>query len=128
MVKGSNFILKCLNCNKSGDLKSLLKILKAMVIKVKFYLLLLFLSTTLPVLSQDVKEVEGDAAFLFAYSVREGQMNNFVEGYKKHLQWHIDKKDPLPWSAWFVFTGNRLGLFIQPAPGEQWQQPHPKVH
>ena len=59
MVKGSNFILKCLNCNKSGDLKSLLKILKAMVIKVKFYLLLLFLSTTLPVLSQDVKEVEG---------------------------------------------------------------------
>ena len=83
-----------------------------MVIKVKFYLLLLFLSTTLPVLSQDVKEVEGDAAFLFAYSVREGQMNNFVEGYKKHLQWHIDKKDPLPWYAWFVFTGNRLDLFI----------------
>ncbi len=83
-----------------------------MVIKVKFYLLLLFISTTLPVLSQDVKEVEGDAAFLFAYSVKEGQMNNFVEGYKKHLQWHMDKNDPLPWYAWFVFTGNRLGLFI----------------
>ena len=82
------------------------------VIKVKFYLLLLLLFTTFSVLSQEVKEVEGDAAFLFAYTVREEQMNNFVEGYKKHLQWHMDKNDPLPWYAWFVFTGNRLGLFI----------------
>ena len=33
-------------------------------------------------------------------------------GYKQHLEWHKQKNDQLPWYAWNVQTGSRLGLFI----------------
>lgn len=53
-----------------------------------------------------------NAAFLFAYQPKAGMEGLFNEGYKRHLQWHREKRDPLIWYAWQVVIGQRLGLFI----------------
>lgn len=36
----------------------------------------------------------------------------FDEAYRRHLEWHRQVKDPLPWYGWYVTTGERLGVFI----------------
>ena len=53
-----------------------------------------------------------NAAFLFAYYPKEGMKSHFENGYKRHLNWHKQKNDNLVWYAWYVASGNRLGLFI----------------
>lgn len=57
-------------------------------------------------------DVSGDAAYIFAYYPKENAQELFEAGYKKHLEWHKEKQDPLVWYAWYVQTGSRLGLFI----------------
>lgn len=52
------------------------------------------------------------AAFLFSYTLKEGMKEQFDSGYKKHLEWHWQQKDPLLWYAWYVVFGERLGMFI----------------
>lgn len=42
------------------------------------------------------------AAFLFAYYPKEGMSVQFNQGYKRHLDWHREHKDPLVWYAWYV--------------------------
>lgn len=54
----------------------------------------------------------GDAAHLFAYWPKEGQKERFDEGYRAHLQWHRDRRDPLVWYGWYVSSGERIGMFI----------------
>lgn len=54
----------------------------------------------------------GDAAYLFAYFPKEGQEDRFDEGYRTHLNWHLDKRDPLAWYGWYVASGERVGMFI----------------
>lgn len=54
----------------------------------------------------------GDAAFLFAYHPKEGARALFQEGYRRHLEWHRQREDPLPWYAWWVVTGDRIGMFV----------------
>jgi hypothetical protein len=54
----------------------------------------------------------GDAAHLFAYWPKKGMGKRFDEGYRTHLQWHRGKHDPLVWYAWYVYDGDRAGLFI----------------
>lgn len=78
--------------------------------KYPIMLMLIFLSIrSLPAQNADVK---GNAAYLFAYYPKEDAREQFENGYKKHLSWHEAKKDPLVWYAWYVQTGDRLGLFI----------------
>lgn len=54
----------------------------------------------------------GDAAHLFAYWPKEGQEERFDEAYRKHLEWHRARRDPLVWYGWYVSSGDRVGMFI----------------
>jgi hypothetical protein len=54
----------------------------------------------------------GPAAFLFEYRLTPGNEARFEEGYRRHLDWHRRKNDPLPWYGWNVATGERLDVFI----------------
>lgn len=60
----------------------------------------------------DATDSTGDAAFLFAYCPKAGERELFEEGYRRHLDWHRQRSDPLPWYAWWVVTGDRVGLFV----------------
>lgn len=57
------------------------------------------------------------AAFFFAYHPKPGMKHLFEEGYRRHLDWHRDKGDRLPWLAWYVTSGDRLGLFVDASVG-----------
>lgn len=52
------------------------------------------------------------AAFVYGYYPNEGQQELFDEGYRRHLEWHRQHNDPLPWYGWYVTSGDRIGLFI----------------
>lgn len=54
----------------------------------------------------------GTAAFLFGYHLKPGMQAQFDEGYRRHLRWHEDRKDPLVWYGWYVASGERAGMFI----------------
>lgn len=54
----------------------------------------------------------GDAAHLFAYYPKKGMEERFDEGYRTHLQWHRAKRDPLVWYGWYVYDGDRAGMFV----------------
>lgn len=54
----------------------------------------------------------GDAAFLFAYEPKPEQQDAFDAGYRRHLEWHRQHHDPLPWYGWYVATGDRTGMFV----------------
>lgn len=56
--------------------------------------------------------VNGDAAFLFAYRTHEGKRADFEAGYSRHLDWHRERGDSLPWLAWTVVSGPGMGLFV----------------
>lgn len=62
--------------------------------------------------AQSPDNIQGEAAFLFAYYPKEGKQQKFEEGYKNHLQWHQNNEDPLPWYGWYVVTGERIGMFV----------------
>ena len=55
---------------------------------------------------------EASAAFLFAYYPKPGMRSELEDGYRAHLDWHRQHDDPLTWYAWYVVSGERLGLFI----------------
>jgi len=54
----------------------------------------------------------GDAAHLFAYWPKKGMEDRFDEGYRAHLRWHRAKRDPLVWYGWYVYDGERAGMFV----------------
>lgn len=62
--------------------------------------------------AQGAQETGDEAAFLFGYSARNGDTGGLVDGYKRHLEWHRERNDPLTWYGWFVIEGQRLGMFI----------------
>ncbi|MFP3940519.1 MAG: hypothetical protein ACLF0P_09460 [Thermoanaerobaculia bacterium] len=59
----------------------------------------------------------GTAAFFFSYSPKPGEVELFEEGYRRHLSWHEEQDDPLPWYGWTVTSGERVGLFIDASVG-----------
>lgn len=77
----------------------------------KYYLVMVLLLAAGVCRSQQ-QDVKGNAAYLFAYYPKENAQTLFENGYKKHLSWHAGKDDPLVWYAWYVQTGERLGMFI----------------
>ncbi|HWI24804.1 MAG TPA: hypothetical protein VNS59_07760 [Lysobacter sp.] len=78
--------------------------------------LLLSLATlcTLPAVAQESKSTRdsGDAAHLFGYLPKDGMRAQFDAGYRKHLEWHAMRADPLVWYGWYVTHGPRAGMFI----------------
>lgn len=77
-------------------------------------LLLLALALAAPAAAQIPASIRdsGDAAHLFAYWPKKGMEERFDEGYRTHLQWHRGKRDPLVWYGWYVYDGERAGLFV----------------
>jgi hypothetical protein len=69
------------------------------------------LFTPLSVFAQETGQPES-IAFLFAYTPHEGQGTLFDEGYRRHLEWHRSRQDPLVWYGWYVVTGPRAGMFV----------------
>lgn len=59
-----------------------------------------------------VSRDSGDAAHLFAYVPKKGMEQRFDTGYRAHLQWHRARRDPLVWYGWYVYDGDRTGLFV----------------
>jgi hypothetical protein len=54
----------------------------------------------------------GDAAHLFGYRAHPGARERFDAGYRRHLQWHRTRRDPLVWYGWYVADGPRAGMFV----------------
>lgn len=71
-----------------------------------------FLSLFILVAPGRAQQEAGTAAFLFAYHPKPGMQAQFEEGYRRHLRWHEEKKDPLVWYGWYVSSGERTGMFI----------------
>jgi hypothetical protein len=40
------------------------------------------------------------------------QKDAFETGYKRHLQWHREHRDPWAWHGWTVASGDQVGMFI----------------
>ena len=74
--------------------------------------LYLFIVAGLCRAQQDSPQPAGTAAFLFAYHPKPGMQAQFDEGYRRHLRWHEEKKDPLVWYGWYVTSGERTGMFV----------------
>ncbi|TWI06315.1 hypothetical protein IP90_00581 [Luteimonas cucumeris] len=75
---------------------------------------LLALALSAPVSAQASASTRdsGDAAHLFAYWPKKGMEDRFDQGYRAHLRWHREKRDPLVWYGWYVYDGERAGMFI----------------
>jgi hypothetical protein len=52
------------------------------------------------------------AAWLLAYHLKPGEESAFEEGYRRHLAWHAEHRDSLPWFAWTVVEGAEPGMFV----------------
>jgi hypothetical protein len=77
---------------------------------VLFSLIAVFL--LVPTSSRAADATGGEAAFLFAYEPKPGHEEQFDAGYRRHLEWHRQHRDPLPWYGWYVATGERTGMFV----------------
>lgn len=54
----------------------------------------------------------GPLARLVVIQPKPGQDAAFEEGYRRHLTWHRDHRDPWSWYGWSFVLGERLGLFM----------------
>lgn len=57
-------------------------------------------------------EADGDAVFLFSYRIHADKVDQFEDGYRRHLEWHEQNEDSLSWIGWTVLAGPRLGMFV----------------
>jgi len=57
-------------------------------------------------------QITRDAAYLFAYRIKPGREAAFDAGYRRHLDWHAQHRDSLPWLGWTVVAGTWLDLFV----------------
>jgi len=71
------------------------------------------LPATLPVLAQD-----GLAAHFYFYRPAAGMQQAFEQGYRRHLGWHRQHRDPLVWYGWTIEDGPRAGQFVDASVGE----------
>lgn len=63
---------------------------------------------------------DGPMGHVFGYRIAPGAQPQFEEGYRRHLQWHADHRDPLPWYGWYIVDGPRAGWFIDGTFGTAW--------
>lgn len=75
-------------------------------------LLAMFVALGTAVGDAGADEADGDAAFLFSYRINADQVDQFEDGYRRHLEWHEQNEDSLVWIGWTVLAGPRLGMFV----------------
>lgn len=51
---------------------------------------------------------------------KDGQLQNFENGYKQHLNWHKTNGDKWGWYGWFVVSGSRYGQFVDATFDHTW--------
>lgn len=86
--------------------------------------LFLFVFLGLAVMTTEVLGQKSDknlARFTFIVA-KEGMQKQFEDGYKRHLEWHIDNGDQWNWYGWFIASGNRLGYFVDATFGHDWAE------
>lgn len=54
------------------------------------------------------------------WKAKEGQLQNFENGYKQHLNWHKSNDDKWGWYGWFIVSGNRYGQFVDATFDHTW--------
>lgn len=54
------------------------------------------------------------------WKAKEGQSQNFENGYKKHLNWHKTNGDQWGWYGWFFISGPRYGQFVDATFNHNW--------
>lgn len=79
----------------------------------RFLLAAALLPATLPVLAQD-----RFAAHFYFYRAAPGKQQAFEQGYRRHLGWHRQHRDPLVWYGWMIEDGPRAGQFVDASVGE----------
>lgn len=77
------------------------------------------LITILLILSTSVFAQQNLAQFAI-WKPKEGQQQNFENGYKQHLQWHKSNGDKWGWHGWFIVSGPRYGQFIDATFDHTW--------
>lgn len=71
---------------------------------------------------QEPPAPSGPAAFLFVYRLKPGVGEDlFDQAYRRHLEWHRTHGDRLPWFAWYITGGPRVGLFVNGTFGVPFQ-------
>ncbi|POY39211.1 hypothetical protein C3K47_01580 [Solitalea longa] len=63
---------------------------------------------------------QGQLAQFAIWKPKEGQLQNFENGYKKHLNWHKSNGDTWNWYAWFIISGPRYGQFVDATFNHSW--------
>jgi hypothetical protein len=58
------------------------------------------------------QQASGQFARMVVIKPKPGQAMAFTDGYKRHLVWHRDHKDPWTWHGWTFVLGNRIGSFM----------------
>jgi hypothetical protein len=62
----------------------------------------------------------GDGAMLSDYAVAPDRVAAFVDGYRRHIRWHLAARDPWPWYVWQVRSGPRRGHFVGASIDHAW--------
>jgi hypothetical protein len=78
----------------------------------------ILLATLLPFFAVPVLAGQGSAAHFYFYRPAAGMEQAFEQGYRRHLQWHRQHRDPLAWYGWTVADGARAGQFVDASVGE----------
>lgn len=56
------------------------------------------------------------------YRIKPEQEQQFLEGYARHLRWHVEAKDPWPWYVWKILNGERRGHYTGGSFGHPWSE------
>jgi len=62
-----------------------------------------------------------DIAQFAIWIPKEGQVDKFEAGYKRHLEWHKNNGDTWGWWGWFIVSGPRYGYFVDATFSRSWQ-------
>ncbi len=65
---------------------------------------------------------EKTVAKFAVWKPKEGLQQEFENGYKHHLLWHLENKDTWSWYGWYVISGYRYGYFIDATFGHSWKE------
>lgn len=55
---------------------------------------------------------QGEYARMVVIDPKPGLDQAFAEGYRRHLQWHAENRDPWSWYGWTFVLGERMGQFM----------------
>lgn len=58
------------------------------------------------------RQETGQFARIVIIQPKPGHSDEFTAGYKRHLLWHKENKDPWTWHGWTFVLGERIGQFM----------------